>query len=476
MTETAPHQWELYKENAAPLERGRNIDSLSKALAPSSSTSGESLSRRKEGDSSIHKFESLVKGTERFANAYLDRLDEEGGATLSDDVIQKLMTRYRVENKIDPIVHWLRYIKYHEETYITDTHAQFLLMERCTQALLHHPKYQNDVRYVRVCVLYADKTSVPHEQFKFFHKHKIGSTTAIFWLAWAWVAEKRKDYPFCEKIFKKALAKKAKPGKVVEQRYKQFQRRMSRFWLNANSSPEDNENSEEDEGTNHRRGALSGLTEEGVRQNHRGREVNSMALGTNNSRQQQQQQQQQQQAGNLKNGVREKSGFAIFAEEDKENGLGGYNLNQSIAEGHKEHLQRFVAPRMTTERDRLKENSLAAEEWNKRGGLNAPQHGTRVVEEEEDRMNREQYESTSSVAQRWAGDGSTSLVAGGTSAQPAFQVFVDEDCDKKENQVEENEASHKTKHTKPDRSLRQRMEGDLVSYCIGRIQFLIILY
>ena len=458
MTKTAAHQWELCKENAAPLERGRNIQSLSNALGPSSVSSGESLSRRQGEDKSIHKFESLVKGSERFANAYLDRLDEEGGGTPSDDTLQKLMKSYKVEEKTDPIVHWLRYIKYHEETYVSDTHAQFLLMERCTQALLHHPKYQNDVRYVRVCILYADKTSSPHEQFKFFHKHKVGSTTAIFWMAWAWVAEKRKDYPFCEKIFKKALAKKAKPSKMVEERYKQFQRRMSRFWLNANSSPEDNQYLGEDDDVNHRRGALGGLTEEGVRQNHRGRGLNSLALGINNNLQQQQR--QQQQSGNLKNEAQQISGFAIFTE-DKENELGGYNLNQSMTDGQIEGLQKCLPARMTTEKDRLKENSLAAEEWNKRGGLNAPKHGIHIIEEEEDRMNREQIESTSSVAQRWAGDRSTHLVAGGTSAQPAFQVFVDEDCANKENQGVENEASHKV--VRPERSLRQRMDDDLVS-------------
>ena len=38
-----------------------------------------------------------------------------------------------------------------------------------------------------------------------------------------------------KKTFLKALTKKAKPTKVLDNRYKQFQRRMSRHWLNAAS-------------------------------------------------------------------------------------------------------------------------------------------------------------------------------------------------------------------------------------------------
>lgn len=395
--------WELYKENAAPLERGRDVKILSRALAPETS---ESLMQRQQNDKNIRAFEKLVRPAEKFAQLYAEK------ESRNDQEIQDILNEYKVDK--DPIVHWLRYIKYHEETYPSDTHAQFLLKERCTQSLLHHPKYTNDVRFIRVCVLYADRTENPHEQFKLFHKHKIGSEVGIFWLAWAWVAEKRKDFQFADKIFRKAIQKKAEPIQIVNQRYKQFQRRMSRNWLNANASNPDSVYDEENDGDQlNKRGALAGLTEEGVRQNHRGRGANSMANSTPVLRNGQAATVSIQQK-NLNIPNEQVGKFSIFTDEDQDED-NGYDLNNSTVL----HDENARLPRMVKQNDRMKENTLTAETWNERGGL----QGTfsRVTESEND-------QGISSVVSRWASSTGESLVAGGTSSQPAFQVFVDEDC------------------------------------------------
>jgi len=421
-------QWELFKENAAPLERGRNVKKLSRALATQSS----SKLQRPEDDKNIHSFERLVRPSEKFAQKFADN------QTKNEEKINDMLSSCKVDK--DPIVHWLRFIKYHEETYPSDTHSQFLLKERCTQSLLHHPKYTNDVRFIRVCVLYADKNDDPHEQFKFFHNHKIGSEVAIFWLAWAWVAEKKKDFQFADKIFRKAVQKKAQPIKTVNERYKQFQRRMSRHWLNANAAdPESVYDDEEDPGQQSNRGVLSGLTEEGVRQNHRGRGANAIAsrpptgrngqivpspCGENN----------QNLPPNQSSG-----GFQIFTDENDDD-EGGYDLNKSVAQDDENaHFARMVK-----QQDRKKENTLAAEAWNERGGL----HSNAFGGSEDGR----DVHGTSSIVSRWAGTGADSLVAGGTSSQPAFQVFVDEEC------VEELAAKPGKQGKLNERSLRPRLD------------------
>jgi Mad3/BUB1 homology region 1. len=424
--------WELYKENAAPLERGRDVEKLSRALAPDGTAS--SLLHRQQQDHNIRAFERLVRPVERFAKLYEERKIRD------KNEIDEVLSECKVDD--DPIVHWLRYIKYHEETYPSDTHAQFLLKERCTHSLLHHPKYVNDVRFIRVCVLYADRTDNPQEQFKLFHQHKIGSEVAIFWLAWAWVAEKRKDFQFADKIFRKAIQKKAQPGQIVNQRYKQFQRRMSRNWLNANSSnPDSVYDNEDDEGQQNRRGALVGLTEEGVRQNHRGRAANTMANNNQVSRNGRagpmSEQQNNLNASNKPNGQ-----FSIYADDDDDNN-NGYDLNVSIAHND----ENVVLPRIVKQIDRMKENTLSAETWNERGGL----HGQtlRGSENEDDR----DLPGASSVVSRWASSTGDSLGAVGTSGQAAFQVFVDEDCAGKE------EETKPTKHRRTnDRGLKHRLD------------------
>lgn len=454
MTSTTPstlsssHNWELFKENAAPLARGRNAAMLSKAL---SSPTSESTKVKKESDVNIKKFESLIYPSVKFSKYYTKKMEEGNhDAAQNDDLIESLLERCKVGK--DPIVPWLKYIKYHEETYPSDTHAQFLIMERCMHSLFHMPQYKNDVRYIRVCVLYADKTSNPDEQFKLFHKHKIGEYVAIYWLAWAWVAEKRKDFPFAEKIFNQALKKEAKPLKTVQERHKQFMRRMSRHWLNQMQKEQDGEfDGSEDED---KRGVLTGLTEEGVRQNNRSRGINAYSgiqtggvLTVRNGQSNDEEQEV--------NGVKLKPNFTVFNDENNESG--GYDLNNSMIHGNDEN--QIPITRMVREKDRKKENTLSAEAWNERGGLKSNNFGYSGVDDSD-------YEINTSVARRWAGTGSDSIVAGGTSSQQAFQVFVDEDCEQS-NEKESSEIINGTKRPisrgrRNERTLRQRLDEDCV--------------
>ncbi len=451
----ATPKWEQMKENAAPLAQGRNVQKLSHALSTPQCTSSSHQGHAREGDKNIRNFERLIRPTEKFASMYSEcdppmRNNQEDVSRI-DGLLQKC----GIHHDSDPMVDWARYIKYHEETYPSDTHAQFLLMERCTQALFHHPKYRNDVRFIRVCVLYADRTSDPHEQFKIFHKHTIGSEVAIFWLAWAWVAETKKDFPFAEKIFKKAIQKKAKPEKIISQRYNQFQRRMSRHWLNAANGNDAREvesvyDGEEENNSNNydKRGALSGLTEEGVRQNHRGRGANNMAMRSTRNRSMM----APPSLSSSNNGRPPKSGgFVIFADENDDDGRGGYDLNQSAVYGD----ENVPLPRMVREQDKKKENELAPEAWNERGGLRRPGHGHGYAELED--RNIDDNEGASSVVQRWAGTDNDGTSALGVPSQSAFQVFVDEEC--ADDKTNRNDTAKRGKQGKlSDRVLRQRPE------------------
>lgn len=439
--ESEYHNWELYKENAAPLERGRNVSKLSNALEPSSIN----YTQRQEQDLNIQSFERLVRPSEKFLKLYKERLEHHDNThPISDEEVQELLLKCKVDK--DPLVHWLRYIKYHEDTYPSDTNNQFLLMERCTQTMIYHPKYINDTRFIRVCVLYADKTTDPHEQFKFFHTHKIGSTTAIFWLAWAWVAEKKKDFPFAEKIFRKAIQKKAQPVDKVNERYKQFQRRMSRHWLNANAANSENVYDEEvPEIDPNKRSALVGLTEEAIKQNNRSAAINP--TGRNafplNAK------------TNLNKEVSTKGGFNIFADDGNDHD-GRYDLNNSGAYGD----ENAPIPKLVKQNERSKENIQTSEAWNERGGLN--------VYREMTLQNEDNYvQGASSVVQRWAGTGGDSIIAGGTSSRTAFAVFIDEDCNAKSGSSDERKLA-KTSKTAERGGLRQRGEDFSIRQSLSR--------
>jgi hypothetical protein len=47
---------------------------------------------------------------------------------------------------------------------------------------------------------YADCLTNSGELFKFLYKNEIGTGLAVFWIAWAWVAEYTGDFPLADKV------------------------------------------------------------------------------------------------------------------------------------------------------------------------------------------------------------------------------------------------------------------------------------
>lgn len=123
--------WELLKENSAPLERGRDVSTLSTALGKLSAEETSKIERKRR------KLEKLVS-----------RSAEE------------------IDSNEDELLPWLAYIKYLQDTYPSDTQEAFLLMERCTRNFVDDDRYKNDTRFLRVCIRYADQTSSPMDVFK----------------------------------------------------------------------------------------------------------------------------------------------------------------------------------------------------------------------------------------------------------------------------------------------------------------------
>lgn len=342
MAEDAP-LWELRKENAAPLERGRNVSVLEQSLLAED---------REEHAKMLEHYERLVRPSEDAA--------------------------FQADADDDPLIHWLSYIKYHQETFVNDTHEQFLLLERCFRALSKLQRYQDDFRFVGVCGMYAERTTRAAEIFQYLYQRKIGRKIAIFWAAWAWNAENNKDYALAEKIFTRGIAEQAQPLNMLPQRHKQFQRRMSRLFLNSINAESDEDDA--DQG----RGALGGLSTEAVRRNDRSRSFAAPPVARTSTFVDRQRLTAPKPASN----VPTSSGFRIFVEENS--GSAHCPLDNSFpAVNEDRELER--------EEDRIKENTLSAERWNERGGLSL---GPALAEPSRPAV----------------------------QAYPSFEVFVDDEC------------------------------------------------
>ena len=251
---------------------------------------------------------------------------------------------------------------------------------------------QNDPRFVETCILYAEKTSDPSSVFKLMSKIKVGRKVSLFWVAWAWCAEQAGDIPFTEKIFEKALSVGIKPQKMLLDWKEDFVKRM-----NASQAQEDRAGLEEEEGLG--RGPLNSLSSVGSRNDRRfGR---ALLLPNGASRHSARSRPPQGRRDN-----KPTCGFNICQEDDIPHGARGVLDDDENAPGTRLRLVR--------ESERNKEN-VRPEQWNEREcGLPAAMGACSIVSRVQDSSRH--Y---------------------GTGSAAGFDVFVDEEFNKDENDAKD---------------------------------------
>ena len=113
--------WELYKENAQPLKRGRDAGRLGLKLQEKSDGPGSAAAAAAAVDAKLQAFEVSVS--------------EEA---LADSE--------------DPLADWLKYLHWVREEFPSGTGAARAveIMERCTRCFNHEPRYRNDERLIKV--------------------------------------------------------------------------------------------------------------------------------------------------------------------------------------------------------------------------------------------------------------------------------------------------------------------------------------
>ena len=186
-----PHAWESAKENAAPLACGRSAKGLSKRAF------GTSAADMAASEEKTRRLERLAKRCEKAA-AWLQgeaRTAEEaaGRDHLTDAEADALRARLAAATGFDPsasgdgsgdpddrdpLRHWVLYVKHVREVNPADAQEQWLLAERCARCFLARPflvpAYRDDVRLVRMCLLYADRCRRPSDVFKLMSRNKVG--------------------------------------------------------------------------------------------------------------------------------------------------------------------------------------------------------------------------------------------------------------------------------------------------------------
>jgi hypothetical protein len=110
----------------------------------------------------------------------------------------------------------------------------------------------------------------PGEIFTFMQTNKIGERVSLFWIAWGFVAEKAENFKLADQIFQKGIRRLAEPKELLQQRYRQFQRRMARHFLNQSEIVDTNSNNSSVQGISESsRQVLGKLTKSQLSSGHR---------------------------------------------------------------------------------------------------------------------------------------------------------------------------------------------------------------
>lgn len=179
---------EAHKENVQPLVQGRSAHALNTAL---SQRQAELRAQRKQ-------FEDLVQSEE---NAESD----------------------------DPLDAWQKYVKWCIDNYPSGQASEsdlLVILERCTRLFKSSTQYRNDVRYLRLWILYARNVDCPSDVYNYLLANEIGTSLASLYEELALVYEGQENFEKSDETYRMGIHRSAQPIDRLKRRYTEYQRRI----------------------------------------------------------------------------------------------------------------------------------------------------------------------------------------------------------------------------------------------------------
>lgn len=183
---------ESQKENVQPRSRGRSAHALSTTL------------------SMHHKERQEVLAAQR--NEWEERIRSQDN--LDSD---------------DPLEAWCAYVKWCIDNYPEGKSSEsgiVPLLERATREFCKSEQYQNDSRYLRLWILYAQHTDVPRDVFHFLMSNEIGTKLASLYEELAHVLESQEMFDEADATYKLGIARRVTPLDRLKRRYHEYQERI----------------------------------------------------------------------------------------------------------------------------------------------------------------------------------------------------------------------------------------------------------
>ena len=193
---------ESQKENVQPRARGRSAHALSTTLSMHHKERQETLAAQRR------EWEERVNGEEN-------------------------------QDSDDPLEAWCSYVKWCIDNYPEGKSSEsgiVPLLERVTRLFRESEQYQNDSRYLRLWILYAQHTDVPRDVFQFLLSNEIGTKLASLYEELANVLESHEVYDEADDTYKLGIARRASPLDRLKRRYNEYQARILALPESSSSS------------------------------------------------------------------------------------------------------------------------------------------------------------------------------------------------------------------------------------------------
>jgi len=168
-----------------------------------------------------------------------------GTRSLNDAIRQEYeMEVQQIADADDPLDVYDRYVKWTINAYPTaqaTPESQLrTLLERATKAFQSAAQYKNDVRYLKLWLMYVHFFSdAPREVFAYLSRHAIGEGLGLYYEEFAAWLECAGRWTQAEEVYKLGIEKEARPAERLLRKFGEFQRRFEARPQDANepSSP-----------------------------------------------------------------------------------------------------------------------------------------------------------------------------------------------------------------------------------------------
>ncbi len=137
------------------------------------------------------------------------------------------ITQYQGDDPLNP---WISYIGWIQEAYISRSrHISSPVIEKCIEIFQNNEKYKNDIRFLKICIVYADNTTDADEIFSFLQANNIGVFHSLFYRAYSLYLFSVKNFTKCIAVLETGIKQNAYPQYQLKADLVSFQAKIDKF-------------------------------------------------------------------------------------------------------------------------------------------------------------------------------------------------------------------------------------------------------